>query len=331
MKFPKGKGKLLNLERVSVFGRLQKSGNGSYLIRWKLTKTDYGYSEGNENRYLTVQHQTVETWNIAKLKATQINTSLLIGTYDDSAWFPHKYQKTEVKKQLTLLDVWDSYKTNRKSIIAETTQNDIWRRIDKLINISTNLTIDESNLNNLISEWITKYNYNTLNRALSELNTALHQYTEYKNINLKEYIKQYNPKTPSKRSNKIYSEDEINIIIKTIKNYNEYYYRFILMMCLIGARPSELLNLTTSDISINYSVVNPSDDETGVLKIYASKTKRERYFPINKQLDTLLRDCYSSCEQLGVNNLLHNSKGNKINLHNFSNRIWKPQITQLVK
>ncbi len=103
------------------------------------------------------------------------------------------------------------------------------------------------------------------------------------------------------------------------------------MMCLTGARPSELLNINRSDIGINHSVTNPFDIDTQTIRIYSTKTKRERYFPINQQLKDLIIECCESDQSWNTPYLLHNSKGNKINLHNFSNRIWKPQITQLVK
>lgn len=326
--FANGTGKLKDLEKVSIHGYIHASGKSGYRITFrKPIVTSQGETKTKPAK-LVIQHQTYETWNLAISKATAINSQLLLGTYNDDEWFPKLAPATVT---INLKDVWHHYIDIKKDTAPQSTKNNAWKQINKLINVSACLDITESNLNNLVTKWINIYSYGTLERTLTELNTALHLYPEYKNINIKEYLKQYKHLKQSKnRSSKVFNDDEIKHILDTFKD-SEYYYRFILMMCLTGARPGELLQLKQKDVSANYHIANPFDDGTGVIKIYASKTKRERYFPINKQLDALLKECWDSCNKAGSVYILHNKNGNKIDLHNFTNRQWKPKVRELVE
>lgn len=318
--YPHGDGNLCKLERVSIFGKVNKN-SSSYLIRWKLLPDNDGYSKGSENRYLTITHQTSETWLVAHSRAVLINHSLLIGNYSDSLWFPEKYKKEEEKK-LTLLDVWEDYKKLKTNSTSKTTQTNSWRQVDNILRSYQYQTdINNKLLNELIKEALTIYCYSTLERTLTELNSALHCYDEYKNLNIKGLLKKHsNLKTSRGTSNKVFSKDELKNILLVFND--SPYFNYVYFLMVTGCRPNEVTTLLTTDIkNINNKIY---------LIIKDHKNNRYRDFPLNNlQLKELIEKCFNVCHEFNSTVLVSN-KGNKINHKNFTVREWKPKINFLV-
>ena len=93
-------------------------------------------------------------------------------------------------------------------------------------------------------------------------------------------------------------------------------------LALTGFRPEEAIALTWGDIKNTQIIVSRAYSQ-GILK--STKTYEARSFPINAQLNKLLKSLPRT-----QNLVFPSAEGGHINQHNFGERYWKPIVKQLV-
>jgi integrase len=93
-------------------------------------------------------------------------------------------------------------------------------------------------------------------------------------------------------------------------------------LALTGFRPEEAISLMWGDIKNTQIVVSKAYSQ-GILK--ETKTYETRSFPINSQLNKLLKSLPRT-----QNLVFASPEGGYINQHNFGERYWKPIVKKLV-
>ncbi len=136
----------------------------------------------------------------------------------------------------------------------------------------------------------------------------------------------------SSRSRKCFEKHEIENILaafasnefcsKFSAREHSYYRGYVEFLALTGFRPEEAIALTWSDIKNSEIIVSRAYSQ-GILK--STKTYETRGFPINAQLDKLLKSLPRT-----QNLVFPSAEGSYINQHNFNERYWKPIVKQLV-
>lgn len=138
-------------------------------------------------------------------------------------------------------------------------------------------------------------------------------------------------KVTSKKEIKVYSKEEINLIIHTFRNNpnHSYYADLVYFRFLTGCRPSEAIALTWDDIIYN-------EDKTyirfnkrfvdGILKEGLKNRKPFRYVPCNDQLQLLL----SKIPRRHSHLIFSAVQGGYIDNNNLAKRHWNIVLDGLV-
>lgn len=308
--------------------------NGSILIRFNYKGQRINYSLG-----LPVTPKNIK---IAEQKALLITSEIAFNTFELNKYKKEKKEsKTREEKKLNswgeILDFYSNCKGELDSSTIESiTILKKWISYNPKFDLPENLQdfffFLRKNIPHLNSDK-KGYSDKYLASHLSILRSAIYLAKEFKQIdntfNIAELLKLLN--TKKNKEIKVYSKDEIKLIIKEAYNFFDYfiYGAFIEFRFLTGARPSEVIPLTWKDlverdnklfISFHKRVTD------GILKKGLKKKDDYRLFPINEQLKTF----FSKLPK--INELIFVSpKGGWIDSHNFSNRQWKPLINKLVK
>lgn len=133
---------------------------------------------------------------------------------------------------------------------------------------------------------------------------------------------------------KIYSVEEIELILNWFKKdkYYDYYYNFVLFLCLTGCRVSEAIGLRWQDVDLRKgkvyifeSLARSKNSSTKRIR-KTTKNKKLRVLPINNQLKQL----FFSIENKKEEDLIFTGRNGKvIDDHAFSQRAYKKCIENL--
>lgn len=307
--------------------------NGSILLRFTYKQKSYNYSLG-----LPVSEKNLK---IAIQKCHQITNDIIFNTFDTA-----KYEiKDKVEKKdegdfslITILDFYQTYHPNLDSSTLEslnilkkwlsktTPENALLSNLDKfLLFLKTEIKHDNSDKRGYKDTFIAVH-FKILKSAIY-LNFKLGKISTKSNIqNLMSSLK-----TQKQKEIKIYSKEEIKLIIQESYSFFSYfiYGAFIEFRFLTGARPSEVTPLLWTDIiqqdTKTFITFNTRFTD-GLLKKGLKKGTDYRLFPCNDQLKSLLNKIPR------INALIFPSPtGLKIDTNNFSKRQWKKLINSLIK
>jgi integrase len=140
-------------------------------------------------------------------------------------------------------------------------------------------------------------------------------------------------KVKNQKEIKVYSREEINLIISTFRNNKNhaFYANLIQFRFLTGCRPSEAVALTWDDILVSKEgklvIRFCKRFAKGELKQGLKNKKPYRYFPCNEQLSDLINKM-----RLTQHNYLifPSLSGGYLNIDNLVKRHWNPVIDSLV-
>lgn len=137
-------------------------------------------------------------------------------------------------------------------------------------------------------------------------------------------------KTKSKKEVKVYTIDEINLIVDTFRNSSHAYYaNLVYFRFLTGCRPSEAIALTWDDIVYEsdrtYIRFNKRFSK-GELKQGLKNGKPYRYFPCNQQLQLFLSTIPRYHKML----IFPAVQGGYLDTENFGKRHWNPVLDSLI-
>jgi integrase len=238
---------------------------------------------------------------------------------------------------LNLLSLWQRYKIAKKNLVAPTTQKGDWPEVDRALNFVSpeSLEFSASSASLFLTELLERYAASTTRKVLLYARAANHWAIEEELLAKNFYSRLFKniPKSQKTgRTRKCFEKLEIENILAAFAS-NEFmskfsvhphsHYRgYVEFLAMTGFRPEEAIALTWSDIKNNRIIVSRAYSQ-GILK--ETKTYESRNFPINSQLDKLLKNLPRA-----QNLVFPSPEGGYINQHNFGERYWKPIVKKLV-
>lgn len=314
--------------KVSIYNN-----NGSILLRFTYKSKRYNISLG-----LPVNEKNLK---IARLKCLQITNDIIFNNFDETKYGVNKREEKKDRGGFLLTSILDFYENYQQHLDSSTLESlTILRNWIAKSPVEYN---NPNNLNNFLIYLKTKIPHNNSNKTgytdkYIEVHFKILKSAINLNLKLNKISSNYNIdkifnslKTDKKKQIKTYTKDEIKIIINEAYCLFSYfiYGAFIEFRFLTGARPSEVVPLTWKDLieieNKTYIIFNKRYTD-GILKQGLKQKDEYRLFPVNEQLNNLLTKITK------INELIFNSpKQRYIDTNNFSRRIWKPLIENLVE
>jgi integrase len=246
-------------------------------------------------------------------------------------------QSAEKPTELNLLLLWRRYKIAKAQLVAATTQKGDWHEVDHALNFISPkcLEFSASSATLLLTELLKRYAASTTKKVLLYARAANHWAIEEELLAKNFYSRLFKniPKSQKNgRSRKCFEKLEIEHILAAFAS-NEFvskfsvfphshYQGYVEFLALTGFRPEEAIALTWADIKSGSIIVSRAYSQ-GILK--ETKTYEGRTFPVNAQLDKLLKSLPRT-----QNLVFPSPEGGYINQHNFGERYWKPIVKKLV-
>jgi integrase len=249
----------------------------------------------------------------------------------------HLQTEPEKPSKLNLLLLWQRYKVAKRNLVAATTQKGDWPEVDRALKFVSpeclEFTVSSATL--LLAELLERYAASTARKVLLYVRAANHWAIEEELLAKNFYSRLFKsiPKSQkSGRSQKCFEKHEIKHIMAAFAS-NEFvskfsvfphshYQGYVEFLALTGFRPEEAIALEWRDIKSGRIIVSRAYSQ-GILK--ETKTYEARTFPVNAQLDKLLKSLPRT-----QNLVFPSPEGGYINQHNFGERYWKPIVKKLV-
>jgi integrase len=246
-------------------------------------------------------------------------------------------QFAEKPSELNLSLLWQQYKVAKAQLVALTTQKGDWPEVDRALNFVSPkcLEFNATSASLLLAELLERYAASTVRKVLLYARAANRWAIEEEWLSKNFYSRLFKslPKSQrSDRSGKCFEKHELEHILAAFAS-NEFvskfsvrphpHYRgYVEFLALTGFRPEEAIALCWSDIKNGRIIVSRAWSQ-GILK--STKTYEIRTFPVNAQLDKLLKSLPRT-----QNLVFPSPEGTYINQHNFGERYWKPIVKKLV-
>lgn len=307
--------------------------SGSFRLRWTHEK---------KTRTITIEGGiSKEAYNAACGKAQLINSDIALDRFDESLvkYDPKKAQTIEsVQTVPTLKELWERYKVANAHKVALTTQKETWRQTDRCLAKVSERALLLSNADLLVPELLQHYSVGTLSRIKINIDACLNWSLESGKLDRKPKYTFPDSGTKGTRSKEAFTTAEIQRILTALENdeftskyasfSHSWYVRFVEFMALTGRRPEDLIALTWDDIQERHGrmvMIVSKAYSKGILK----KTKNElvTIYPLNREM----LNCLTRQGKIPNDNRLvfPSQKLGYIDLHNFTNRVWKPIVTKL--
>jgi integrase len=289
---------------------------GSYRLRYRFN----GKTES-----ITISGR-LESQSLAYRVAAQLNDDLSRGEYDvTKSRYDVRYQKERTPEYLNLLGCWELYKQLKQDTAALTSQNGHWVLTDNALAYLSPRDYDLDRAIEAVTALKRKYALTTLSKIGTLIRAAIKLAFNHKKI---PYWVDYpfpSGKKVANLSSKIYSLDEVKLIIEYFTNtYSiKHYANFIEFNFLLGRRPEDIIALTWNDINGNRALIDKAFCN-GILK--KTKIGRITNYPLN---DEMLA-CLDRQPRTG-DIIFPNKVGTYIGLGYFTQSIWKPAINTLVE
>lgn len=268
---------------------------------------------------------------IANRVASEIEQSIKLGKFDGlDPWLPKP--PVEVIKPLTLTEIWEQYKVAKVDKVSKASQLSVWQQVDRCLDCLVKKQRASMKLTDINPMIITKllldyYSPNVVKRTLQDLHAACNLAVKRKLITsnpLSGYQDEL-PDTTRKTSKECFSIDEVTIILEAFKG--SHYADLVEFLFLTGVRPQLAIALTWGDIKDDKIIFNKGFTNGVVTQ---GKTGRITHYPLYPQLKNFIKTLpyKKDCNEFNLS--FPSVKGKYIDLHNFTQRIWKPLITDLV-
>lgn len=323
--------------RVSIRVRA----NGSINSRWRYQSTEF-------NLYYGLY--TPERWEAAIAYARIIESDIVFDRFDRTLG---RYGKvidkpipinnsviSEETKEMTLLEIWEQYKSIKSHTIATTTVKSDWARMERIFKRTEKLTATILDCEYLITEQLEYYATGTLIKPFKALRAAINYAIEKEQIVKNPLTKLIPLMLPgSEKDIRAFPLDEIIEILAAFADdrylpqnsqyKHSHYWHYVRFRTLCGCRPSEAIALTWEDIKRKkdgqVNIVFNKGYAAGKLR-KSTKTGVTRIFPCNSQMIEFLDLIPKTHPTL----VFPSQSGNYIHSGNFLRRYWNPIVNALV-
>ena len=305
-------------DKTMKIGRIKiEDFRGSYRLRWSYLGSRYS---------LTVGKVSPQTYKVACAKAQTIDSDMTMEKFDTTLanYDPKIANKIALaNKPINLVDIISDYQRSSNDRVSNLVQKNVWKPFNNFISDTKDPTVFElTNAQQLINILKDRYSVSFVETLLRGLiNPAVNIAVQTEKVKKNPYLNIPLPKR-AKRVIDCYNDDEIKLILEALKDTR--YYWFIRMLALTGARPSELVALSTRDIKNDFIIINKTYTKVGGLK-KTTKNCIDRAFPINPQVQEVLDNIES---ENGV--LFPNAEGGYIDANGVRKRYWYYAIQNLI-
>lgn len=326
-----------NSAKKAKFGKVNVDvKKGSIRIR-------FTYPKGKRNEF-NVGKFSDFNWQSALKKAQVIDRDISIDDFDSTMvrYRPELVKAMEIaSKEPNLLEIWERYKELNKSRIAKTSQDYLWKDVDRYLSRADKKLLELNKAQELLSYLLSTYAISTVATMFrSALNPAVNAAVNAELIKANPFSKLKIPK-PQKKPPEIFTADEVKVIVAAFysnefnSKYSRYrhsdYAHFVDILAQTFARPEEILCLTHNDIrkkgGNTYLRFNKRYSKGHLLN--STKTNEIRLFKCNEQLASLLESIPRVENKHNL--LLPSINGGYINYHRFRESNWRPIVKALVK
>ncbi len=304
-------------------------------VKGKSYRLRFTYPQGNRHEF-SIARVSDEGWSTAIRAAQLINRDIDLGDFDDSyARYSPKHAK-----MLQIANA-DAKKETSKGRVAKTTQKNLWKVLDALIDKCETKNLNLKEANNFVNFALKQYAVSTMATLFRTcidpsvnlaVRTKLISENPYQNIPL--------PKVQKKKI-ECFDPNEIKEIIKAFDSdefcspksryLHSYHANMVRLIALTGCRPEEVHALTWEDIKRKSTRTFICFDKAYSKGIVMNNTKNyvARLFPCNNQLVELLERVP---KRDNPSNLIFPSyQLGYINQDNFRNRYWNKVLEGLVR
>ena len=309
----------------------------------------FTYPKGRRHQ-LKVAQVSDEGWTLALKAAQLINRDIDLGDFDTtySRYSPTHAKALELastqkftESEPNLIEIWERYKGLNKARIAMTTQDYLWKDVDRYLSNVDNRLLELSKAQELLSYLLSTYAVSTVATMFrSALNPAINAALSARLIKENPFKKLKIPK-PQKKPPEIFTAKEVRAIVAAFysnefnSKYSRYkhsdYAHFVDILAQTFARPEEIVPLTYSDIKKSggntYIRFNKRYSKGHLLN--STKTNEIRLFKCNEQLARLLESIPKLKNEHDL--LLPSQSRGYINYHRFRESNWRPIVKALVE
>jgi integrase len=323
-------------------------------IRLRLPRQICG---GKQKWIPTGLQATPENWNIAQIKAWEIQEDISTGLFD------HTLAKYKIRTHLTLVkpvdksqqtlaldQLWECYTEYKSKVIEVTTIKATYKRVKNIIALFPSKDLKDAVV---IRDWLLHHKSPyTAKLALSHLSGCCAWAVESNLLesnpfsNMTQTIKQSKTQETDGDGEDInpFTVQERDAIIEAFNNnrYYKHYTNFVRFLFMTGCRTGEAIALKWKHINPEMTQITFSESFSSHFGIRKdTKNHKSRKFPINAQLQALLKSIKpKDCNPEDL--VFPSPTGKEIDGHNFLNRAWKGYknrhgnqvdgiVTQLVK
>lgn len=231
-------------------------------------------------------------------------------------------------EEISLIDLWDKYTEFKSRLVSNTTlKKDFGKVRNHIKKLPTQQIKDARKIRDY---WLKSLSMDTCRRLFMYL-SACCEWGKKEELIQKNYFKGIFPQI-RKTHEQInpFSQSERDTIISAFSDHpnGKHYTNFVKFLFFTGCRTSEAIGLEWKNIDKDFTKITFS--QSIVLKEKkGTKTGKIRSFPINNQLKEVLLDQkritgHTQYVFLSPKELI-------IDPHNFSNKYWKPIVSQVVE
>ena len=276
---------------------------------------------GKRKYFMLGLPDTPKNREIAKAKASIMESDYIYEKFDFTL-NKYRLETAPEDQSVSLLDIFQQYKDFKSNILKPSSMKNLITVLHKLKAMPTTVIKSPKN----IRTWLIEHNsQEQARRTLTQLGASYNWAIE------QEIVKPPNPFKRFKKFKRLsqaepdpFTREERDLIIEKFESSKPHFQAFVKFMFLTGCRPSEAAGLVWQNVDLRAKKIIFCEAVVEGKRQKGTKTNSSRTFPINKQLMELLKSLEQSQEQLFTS-----EKGKTIDLHNFTQRIWKPLLKQL--
>jgi integrase len=273
--------------------------------------------------------------------AYKIEVDILSGNFDPTLEKYSSKPKIILEKTTSVLEMWQKWVKSLR--LSKRTENGHYKAIEAMITRWGKVKLDQIP-EKLQSEKLSSV---TFNQRLSYLKRFLNWCREEKLIEVNPLIKvKPRKESRSKAKRKPFSTNEVQRILEAFRTdsccnpksayKHSQYYPFVKFLFLTGCRISEAIGIRVRDVDLETGEIEISStlarSDTGLTSgkqrvRKPTKTENIRYLRMNESLKELVSTAIAGKKPDDL--LFTSPKGNPIDDHSFSQRIWKPVLLVL--
>lgn len=264
---------------------------------------------------------TPENQKIAKAKANLMENDYIYERFDFTLE-KYRFDTAPENPTLSILDIYLQYVDFKRHLVKQSSVHNFTTTINKLKEMPETVLKSPSN----IRSWLVEHNtQEQARRVMQRLTTAYDWAIE------QEISEEPNPFKKFKKLKKLsdptpdpFTKEERDLIVKTFEDNDPYFANLVKFLFFTGCRPSEAFGLRWQNVDLVNSKIIFCEVVVMGHHQEGTKTEASRNFPMNNQLREILDDQPKINEQVFLS-----ERGKPIDLHNFSERKWKPLLKTL--